>query len=375
MNDTQIRLNINNKEYVCSVIFTAGDFIEFIRQRNEKQTGKLAIAQSIYNNIENPEDVNISDIMALSDSEIEKYLKCIVEVEYNLVWIDGSRDCYENFYTELLSLCTDSLKEATVEISKKFRDITVNINKNLSSAIVAMLEPLATAVSELSQKIWDSLLSATKQLDEIIKNIHIPEYTDAEIEELKKSYSKWGEFGWTIIPEAPLTLYYKEPIDLKEANRIALKYCNKSAMNNVFQDLRGNSSVKQSDLEEAISCYDNGHYKACSMILFGLIDARLIRLQKKEDYQKGRRATGKNAANNVLMRIDNKSSLLKMLSIKNLLACLEIMFKNGNDFIEQYPVINRHFLDHGMLVRKVKRMDCVQIFLTYYNLIHLLEWA
>lgn len=111
------------------------------------------------------------------------------------------------------------------------------------------------------------------------------------------------------------------------------------------------------------------------MILFGLINARHIRLQRKEEYQRGRRATGRKAAKYVLMRIDDKSDLLKMLSIKNLLSCLEIMFKDGNDFIEQYPVINRHFLDHGMLTRRVKRMDCVQIFLAYYNLIQTLEWT
>ena len=111
------------------------------------------------------------------------------------------------------------------------------------------------------------------------------------------------------------------------------------------------------------------------MILFGLINARHIILQRKEEYQRGRRATGRKAAKYVLMRIDDKSDLLKMLSIKNLLSCLEIMFKDGNDFIEQYPVINRHFLDHGMLTRRVKRMDCVQIFLAYYNLIQTLEWT
>lgn len=49
------------------------------------------------------------------------------------------------------------------------------------------------------------------------------------------------------------------------------------------------------------------------MILFGLINARHIRLQRKEEYQRGRRATGQKAANNVLMRIDDKSSLLNCL--------------------------------------------------------------
>lgn len=29
--------------------------------------------------------------------------------------------------------------------------------------------------------------------------------------------------------------------------------------------------------------------------------------------------------------------------------------------------MNRNFVDHGMLHRKVRRMDCIQLFLAYYN--------
>lgn len=29
--------------------------------------------------------------------------------------------------------------------------------------------------------------------------------------------------------------------------------------------------------------------------------------------------------------------------------------------------MNRNFVDHGMLHRKVRRIDCIQLFLVYYN--------
>ena len=49
-------------------------------------------------------------------------------------------------------------------------------------------------------------------------------------------------------------------------------------MQEVFEDLK-KLNVKQSDLSEAIDCYNKKYYKACAMILFAMIDSRLIRSQ------------------------------------------------------------------------------------------------
>ena len=49
------------------------------------------------------------------------------------------------------------------------------------------------------------------------------------------------------------------------------------------------------------------------------------------------------------------------------------VFEKGNDFRKQPEVLNRNFLDHGMLTRKVTRKDCVQLFLLYYNILELLD--
>ena len=56
-----------------------------------------------------------------------------------------------------------------------------------------------------------------------------------------------------------------------------------------------------------------------------------------------------------------------------LFACLEKVFEGGKDFKNQPDVINRNFLDHGMMTKKVRKKDCIQLFLLYYNMLELLD--
>ena len=148
-------------------------------------------------------------------------------------------------------------------------------------------------------------------------------------------------------------------------------------MNVLFSDLRRMKFVKKADLDEAIFDYKNRKYKSCALILFGLIDARLIRLQRKEDRNKsGKRASGASAARKLAHHIESTHDLSQMVfflfSFQNVGACLQKVFADGNDFKTQPEVINRNFLDHGMLHRKVTKRDCIQLFLLYYNLLELL---
>lgn len=66
---------------------------------------------------------------------------------------------------------------------------------------------------------------------------------------------------------------------MKEANALALRYCKDADMQDLFSEMRKEKKIKKSDLEEAIFCFENKKWKACILILFGLIDAKLIRLQ------------------------------------------------------------------------------------------------
>ena len=150
-------------------------------------------------------------------------------------------------------------------------------------------------------------------------------------------------------------------------------------MEQLFAALLDLPHVKKSDVNEAIFAFRNRQYKSCALILFTLIDARLIRLQRDEDRKgrKKRRDSGKNAAENLFKHIAEEQDIhgktFMLFSHENIIHCLLTVFADGNDFKEQPDGINRNFLGHGMLTRKVARKDCVQLFLLYYNLLDYID--
>ena len=52
-----------------------------------------------------------------------------------------------------------------------------------------------------------------------------------------------------------------------------------------------------------------------------------------------------------------------------LASCLTTVFQFGNDFRNEGKAINRNFISHGMSERKVSKIDCLQLFLLYRNLL------
>ena len=116
-------------------------------------------------------------------------------------------------------------------------------------------------------------------------------------------------------------------------------------------------------------------YKSCALILLALIDANLIRKQPRTDKPKNR-PVGLGAIKGIKGKIvcdDVWQGFYVSLDCANVLEALQIIFAKGNDFVEQPKVINRNFLDHGMLYRKVRRMDCIKLFLLYYNMLEMGE--
>ena len=65
--------------------------------------------------------------------------------------------------------------------------------------------------------------------------------------------------------------------------------------------------------------------------------------------------------------------LYHMLYATGLLSCLNTFFADGNDFRHEPDVINRNFIDHGMNRRRVRKKDCIQLFVALYDLIEFLE--
>ena len=157
-----------------------------------------------------------------------------------------------------------------------------------------------------------------------------------------------------------------------EADRIALLYCRKTDMQMLFSELE-DICIRKRDIREAIYCYNVRQYKACALILFSIIDSRLIRLQgrKTEKYSVGAGAIAK-YKKIVNQQTSDSGKLFLSLSYANLFPCLFSVFEETDNFSKKTTVINRNYLDHGMSYKTVRKKDCVKLFLLLYNLLELI---
>lgn len=313
--------------------------------------------------------------------ENEKKEEQVVEIELGEVSALNLPD------TKSLSESLASAAEFSNRISEMLRPTVEAISRiivktDYFSGIQESLNSFAKRITELYtfdfSAITESMRGFSERLSEMLKDIHIPEISEERKKELIESHHLWGEYGWTINPCADVeTLFDSVPDNKKEADLAAMRYCSKKYMISIFDEIRKCKRVKKTDFEEAIFAFDSSKYKSCALLLLSLIDAHLIRLQRKSELNKrGQRDVGKTAVIKAKARAESNlsdSMLFTAMFYANLFSCLAKVFENGNDFKEQPQVINRNFLDHGMLTRRVTRKDCIQLFLLYYNLLNLLD--
>lgn len=280
----------------------------------------------------------------------------------------------ENGVTAKLS--SAAMEDGRTEMKNTMEHIVGNIVQNfrfvheLATTIGPALENFARRVRELSvamKPIVEAVQQAAASFAKAIVDFQIPTVTEERKQELIASYKKWGEYGWTLCPNAPFDYFDKLPASIGAANTMMMPLCSKREMEQLFDELRS-QRIKKEDLDAAILCYNNRQYKGCALILFGIIDAKLIRKQKRgEKY----RPSGSRAVKRLREQFeggDNEKKLFIMLLCVNLFSCLETLFANADDFKIEPATINRNFVSHGMTCRPVRQRDCIQLFLALYNL-------
>ncbi len=268
------------------------------------------------------------------------------------------------------------LEKFLQEVQNKKVSIEPTMNR-IQDSINQMGNSVQKALGNLSEEIA-ILTNFTAILTRAVKNINLPSISEESKNQMLYSYKKWGETGWTPPPNADINLFYQPPLDLKSSNKIIRKITNQEEMEYLFNRLSNVNKLRKSDLNEAINCFRCKNYKACGLILFSLIDAKLIRMQIKSDLNgRGYRATGKRAGINLFEKAESKvideNMFFLTLRCINLVNALSVLFENGNDFKIQPKVINRNYLCHGMFHRRVTRKDCVMLFLFIYNFITFFE--
>ena len=121
-------------------------------------------------------------------------------------------------------------------------------------------------------------------ISESVQRIRIPDLSEERKQEIIEAHKLWGSYGWTMNPcENAKKIFEYMPTDKKSADTIALKQCSGQKMKQIFEIISETRRVKKADFEEAVFDYNHRQYKSCALILFSLVDAVLIRLQKKSD--------------------------------------------------------------------------------------------
>lgn len=264
----------------------------------------------------------------------------------------------------------EKVENAQVNFATRIYEMVHKLNETFLGGAIAMATSLSQVMQDYLVPTFSHIAEIATQLINTIANSNFP-LSEEEATQRLDSHKKWGEYGWTYIPSMPISIFNTSPADIKEANNIAIKYCTKVTMENVFDSLR-KWKLNHSDLDSAIYCYQNKQYKACALLLCGLIDSKLIRQQAGEHRPVGKKAVDyfKNLHGNY-----SEKMLVEVMFAYNLFAYLDELFANTHGFKAEPDTLNRNFIGHGMNQRTVRKRDCIQLFLALDNLMRFIDLA
>ena len=385
--DHKVSIVINNKEYLVSPHFSMNDGEKFIAEFVKENDYKRALAIIISKKIQDAQYDNIptlEDIIVTEEKNFWEYILAVVSDSDELSSIFDETDeelplrhrfaiAYKTYMDRIAKRLAESLRPLTESLNQVRKNIDFSWMSQMQE-FANKLKPAWMNAIEQSNRIYENIANAlhpfpqiTKSFAKIISNFQIASISQEEISQWEESYGKWGKLGWPVIPNAPFNFYNNIPDDNNVANKLAMEFCDTKAMEELFKNMH-EQKIKKTDLDSAIFCYKNRQYKACALLLFGLLDSKIIRLQPK----KINRAVGLGGAKKLRLKLEDKLAdehfLFTTLYGMNFVTCLETYFEKGNNFISEPEVINRNFINHGMNMRNVRKRDCVQLFIALYNM-------
>lgn len=214
-----------------------------------------------------------------------------------------------------------------------------------------------------------------EKLSNAIRNLKIQECTEEEKSNYIKCYEAWGKYGWTFGEHTELSFFSRVPSSLEDADSTMMNIVDTNSIIRM-KDKMVAVGVQEADLEEAYSCFENHQYKACALIVFALIDHKLISLgfrhPPKENKEKGDLKSGLSAIceyKNQNKKIFMKSILYAHLSYLNLVKSIMVLFASTEDFTKEETIVNRNYITHGMSARTVTNIDCVKLFSLLYSMV------
>lgn len=384
----KIKVHIRDNDIEIPAYFSFSDMQLYISEVEESKEYKKALSAVILRKVlvEN-ENYVIDDILEQDENFFLKFILTVVEgserlkevfeeTPENLPITERFGIAYQKYLRGMIGQLSVALKPIAEGYSQMIKKIDFSGMIKFRESLKHIVELVAESISginDYAQKMFDALKpfhQIVEKISESISTLSIPSISEEEIVQWEENYRKWGELGWTVLPNAPINFYKLFPKE--DANKLAMSYCDKETINDVFDRLV-EKSINKKDIESAIFCYNNRQYKACALLLFGILDSILIKMQPKESYRK----VGLGATSLFEKRLNEKSGEEQILFVAlyqiNLLTSLNVFFAKGDNFINEPKVINRNYIDHGMNKRDVRKRDCVQLILTVYNLCEFIE--
>lgn len=193
-------------------------------------------------------------------------------------------------------------------------------------------------------------------------------------EKSKEAAKKWASYGW--IPNLPkytvidLMKNLNAPKSKSEADHIM----NNRIENNLFKVIVNEISdniksygQNEQTFFEAVSCFENGFFISCSLLLFALIDSCFLinqpRIKRRRDL-----------ANKAVSRAMDESKANYSIIALTAKTIIEQLFLDGNDFdYSREQGLNRNFISHGMNKYNPDRTDCLKLFVLIYNIYFLFD--
>ena len=261
-------------------------------------------------------------------------------------------------------------------ISDSWCESIVDMAKSFSYYVDLMVSEVSNTINNALSVFNESLINTLKHIGDLIVDLPIHQISEEEIKRIEDRYELWGSYGWTSTEFVNTEILYQAPLDIDDANAIAKRVMNNNAMAILFERIDSLKTIKHSDFVELKKCFDTHNYKACELLAFSMIDSAIVHSQGKLRRNSNQnRKPGYDGMKKIMekYRLDEDSYYLLSANLKNLYSCLSVVFKPERNFETQPKIINRHFVVHGTLHRKVIRRDAIQVLLLLFNLCTYLE--
>ena len=362
-----VRITSGNKEYLIENYYSFGKLLELKEKIDIHNNVDYKSLFAKFLKVKSQKTLSSEEVYLLDDV-LKKFIRLKLEESPKIRKLYekiNSENIFEKYIKAIVSVESQTdieWKDLYVKLSQRFVDfykinkITSDIQSNLSK-----LASIGISISSENKKI----LNVTKQL-----GVSLFKYVAADLlskdvrEKVEKNYSKWGEFGWSLPPDAPISLFLRLPKTKRGANSIIYQYIRESE--SIFAECR--KRADKNIIDEAQYNFVNKKYRSCALLLLSEIDGMLIKCQEKNNKKVGKKAVAEFERN-----ILSNQALEFTLRSVNLISNLNIVFESADNFKRKPSSLKRNYIMHGMYENKVIKQDCIKLLLIIYNLSLILD--